>query len=142
MSLLLNDLKNGSKYFALLDTETQTLNFFNCSCIIEEKTPWVGVYDLRNESDPAESGLKNILNQNANLFIYSWCHRDNPCKAIIIAGPLNTHFMLHTVHGWSWFNKQAFAYLDCYWVPMFSVNASVSDWIFQNIDTATVKGFI
>ncbi|HIG98987.1 MAG TPA: Zn-dependent exopeptidase M28 [Thermoplasmata archaeon] len=145
MSLLLNDLKNGSKYFALLDTETQTLNFFNCSCIIEEKTPWVGVYDLRNKSDPDGSGQSTVINHNLLALVYSWLHRDDPCKAIIVAGPLDTHWMLHTVNGWSWFNfKNIFdaPYMDCYWVPMFSVNASVSEWIFDNIQTASISGFL
>jgi len=140
MSLLLNDLKNGSKYFVLLDIETQTLNFFNCSCIIEEETPWVGVYDLRNESDPSGSGIDTMVSHNSQALIYSWLHREDQCKAIIVAGPLDTHFMLPTSHAWAWFNIPY--WIDVYWVPMFSVNASVSEWIFDNIQTASISGFL
>ncbi len=139
LSLLLNDLGNGSEYFAMIDNETQTLNFFNTSYNPISENAWVGLMNLSNEST-GDNGFSNVFLQNRRCYYYNCCHRDNPCKGIIIAGPGDTHFMLPTSHAWMWFNIPY--WLDVYWVPMLSVNASVAKWLRDNIDAATVSGFI
>jgi len=146
LSLLLNDLENGTEYFVMLDYEAQTLNFINISNYQTDREPWVGLMRLRNESDPDGSGFDEVIEQNWNCFKYSMLNnRSHICKAIIIAGPGDTHFMLHTVNGWGWFNQINIfqgPYKDFPFIPMFSVNDTVWNWLHQRNSTATVSGFI
>ncbi|HUS99730.1 MAG TPA: M28 family peptidase, partial [Candidatus Thermoplasmatota archaeon] len=146
ISLLLADLENETEFFVMLDNETQTLNFFDLSYTPEEETPWVGLMSLRYESDQWGSGYSkdgydgiDVIQQNRNCWIYNKLNHDNECKAIIIVGPGDTHFMLPTVHGWRWFNVPF--WLDVYYVPMFSVAEEVKTWL-DNHPAATVEGFI
>ncbi len=145
LSLLLSGLENGTEYFVMLDYEAQTLSFFNLSNYQTDIGPWVGLMRLRNESDPKGTGFDEVIDQNIKCFNYSLHNPLKFCKAIIIAGPGDTHFMLHTVNGWGWFNQintTSGPYKDWPLTPMFSVNESVWNWLHQRIDTATVSGFI
>jgi hypothetical protein len=148
LSLLLNDLANGSEYYTMIDFENHILNFFNLSYNLNGIiTPWVGLISLNNESDPGPSKFKSfVINQNINCSVYNLCHPTDRCKGIIIAGPGDSHFMLPTVHDWGWFNcnwsSLKFLWGDVYFVPMFSVNASIAISLRENISTATVSGFI
>jgi len=60
-------------------------------------------------------------------------------RALIIAGPGTTHFMLPPCYNWGWFN---FPYwIDNYPLPIFSVNENTGSSLRQNPDI-TVTGFI
>lgn len=145
LSLLLNDLENGTEYFVMLDYEAQTLTFINLSNYQTDDEPYVGLMRLRNESDSDGSGfIDEVIGQNINAFFTGLLNR-NKCKAIIVAGPGDTHFMLHTVYRWGWFNQiNTFKgpYKNFPFTPMFSVNDTVWNWLYQRIGTATVSGFI
>ena len=142
LSWILGELANGSELFVDNILNEDVLVFSNYSEVINDYDhDWVGVLrrTMPSESDGGrtyDAGMlmyHNIL-QYQNIF----------CKGFIIASnSTETHWMLHSTHGWSWFMLEYRCPFSNRWcVPMFSVNKTIGDWLIENNQTATVSGFI
>jgi hypothetical protein len=144
-SKVLNELNNGSAFFVdnIYDSDIFVFsNLSNTSC--KDPDDWVGLMDLYNQSS-GDTGFWRAYFRN--IFWHFW--PGSKCKGLILSEKSDTHFMLPTVTDWGWFHAPIGKLLnvinpfgDKYWIPMFSVNHTVGEWLRDNIETATVSGFI
>ena len=143
-----NELNNGSAFFVDNMYDSETFIFSNLSnTSFKDPNDWVGLMDLYNVSS-GDIGFGRAYWRN--IFWYFWNFwPGSKCKGFILSDKLDTHFMLPTVTDWGWFHAPICKLLnilnpfgDRFWIPMFSVNKTVGTWLRDNIETATVSGFI
>ncbi len=129
---ILDEINNGSIFFVDNRDDNETLIFSNLSN--ETRCNWVAVI---KRSAPSIAG--NAYYDFIRLIAFQVINQFLGCKAVILSDFDNHHFMTHTVRGWKWFMP---SYGNRWYIPTFSVNEEVGDWLIENESSATVSGFI
>jgi plastocyanin len=138
LTTVVNEIATGQPYTVESITENTILVFSNMSenASILPREPWVGILKLGTPSEVGGSYAKflRIIAQQIRCRIHKYG------QGIILSDFNNdTYFMTHSVHEWGWFRK---SFKDRHWVPLFSVNNSIGQFLWDNHQTATVSGFI
>lgn len=145
---VISEVNNGSTYVVENVVDNQTLvfsNFSNESCFSFQDYVWI---DRRlAPSDPNAYDNFAGTNQSGAYYdfgrivawemIWRWAPR---CKGLILSDFTDTHFMTHSVSDWKWHSPRS--YNDRWWMPTFSVNKTIGNYLINHLDTATVTGFI
>ncbi len=164
LTKILSEMENGSVYFVDNNYDPDTLVFTNLSndtCVPDET--WVYVVQRlapsdKNATDPFYEALGLIgpgayydfIRLEIRQAFWYWYHYSvfgsatKGCKGFIISDFNDTHFMTHTVKGWGTINKLLdseddwfSAFTDRWWLPMFSVNESIGEFLIANNYTVT-----
>jgi|GEM_PF-2884419 len=159
LSEILLKMENGSEFFVDNLYDSNRLVFTNLSDVtcIPEGLIWVFVIQRTAPSDPRSRELRVVENYLGSLNGYYYdfyrlqlSHKfwyrvheiwgiTRGCLGYILSDYTNTHFMTHTVKGWNWFSD---AYSDRWWLPTFSVNKSIGDFLLEHHNTVKVTGSI
>jgi hypothetical protein len=154
LSFVLDQITNGYDYLVDNVVNNQTLVFQNYSNSSNFGfDPWIGVIRRLAPSDP-DAIDELFVNSGAIAAYYDFVRLQlrsiplycNPmCKGLILSDFNDTHFMSHTTRDWGWFGSSLIfpgSFGNRWWVPMFSVNKSIGDYLINNSDSVTVSGFI
>jgi len=151
-SYVMNQITNGYHYLVdniLCDDILTFSNFSNTSCLPLDE--WIGVVQRLAPSDPStewsipKGSYYDFLRLQAFHILSYWWNKTNlpgGCIGLILSDFGDTHFMTHTTRDWGWFNPSKKPFSNRWWIPMFSVNDSVGDFLIDNKNTAKVTGFI
>jgi hypothetical protein len=148
-SYVLDQITKGYQYLVDNVVCNDTLvfsNYSNTSCFCQNG--WVGVIKRKAPSDPEAVDIRPRKTYSGpyydffrlyirNIALY-WNKLSN-CKGLILSDFNDTHFMTHSVRDWRWFGG---SFSNRWYLPMFSVNKSIGDYLIRNNDTANVSGFI